>query len=95
MLRTLGLLSTATVLLFCFSQNASADEYGERFYNNTPAGMAEFTLPDETVDIAMDDAAADLQDIMPAAGEEADASSEPEVIDNINEEQEATAEISN
>ena len=93
MLRTLGLLSTATVLLFCFSQNASADEYGERFYNNTPAGMAEYTVPSyETPDIAMDDVAADLQDIMPAAGEKADANSEPEVIDSIDEEQETAAE---
>ncbi len=49
----------------------AADEYGERFYNQTPQGMADYTAEEEEIPaIAMDDVAADLQEIMPAAGEE-------------------------
>lgn len=93
MLRTLGFLLAATSLSFCFSEKVFADEYGERFYNNTPAGMAEYSVPSqETPDIAMDDMASDLQDIMPAAGEEVDVTSEPEVIEDIDNEQEAATE---
>ncbi len=98
MLRITGYLSIATILVICFSQYASADEYGARFYNNTPAGMAEFTLPSETVDIAMDDVnssdnmdniASNLQNIMPAAGEELNSSSGSEVVENIDKEQDS------
>ncbi len=63
---------------------AYADEFGPRFYNKTPAGLADYTI-EETPDIAMDEMAEDLQDIMPAAGEsqkeekpEENASKEPE-----------------
>ncbi|MDH5722892.1 MAG: hypothetical protein OEY94_06190 [Alphaproteobacteria bacterium] len=49
----------------------AADEFGSRFTGETPAGMAEGTYePEETPAVAMDDPAEDLQDIMPAAGEE-------------------------
>ena len=71
MLRILGLAAITAILLLGVSANAWADEYGERFYAETPRGMADFTVPEETGDIALDDMAADLQDIMPAAGEEA------------------------
>jgi len=92
MLRTLGFLFSVTILFFGFSNYASADDYGERFYNQTPTGMADFTLPDETVDIAMDDIAEDLQDIMPAAGEQADTSPDSEAIDNADEKVETATE---
>ena len=50
---------------------ASANEFGDMFYNQTPAGMADYTAPEtESSDIAMDEMAKDMQDIMPAAGEE-------------------------
>jgi hypothetical protein len=92
MLRIFGFLSAVTIMFFCFSEKASADEYGERFYNNTPAGMAEYTVPPhETQDIAMDDMATDLQDIKPAAGEEA-AKSDPEVIEAADQEQDTATE---
>ena len=53
------------------SITSHADEYGERFYNQTPKGMADFTAnPHEIPDIAMDEIADSLQDIMPAAGDE-------------------------
>ncbi|MFP4097340.1 MAG: hypothetical protein ACLFP8_02890 [Alphaproteobacteria bacterium] len=77
MLRSLVMLSMATVVSIVFSATvlvillatkANADEYGQRFHNETPPGMAEYTVP-ETPEIAMDDKAEDLQDIMPAAGD--------------------------
>jgi len=50
---------------------ALANEFGDMFYNQTPAGMADYTAPEtESSDIAMDEMAKDMQDIMPAAGEE-------------------------
>ncbi len=56
---------------------AFADEFGDRFYNQAPSGLGDYTAPeDEFPDIAMDDIARSLQDIMPAAGEE----ESPEVI---------------
>lgn len=49
---------------------AIADEFGDRFYNQTPPGLADGTGEAEEIpDIAMDDAAQDMQNIMPAAGE--------------------------
>ena len=54
------------------AQDVRADDgFGEMFYNQTPKGMADHTVSEEeTSDIAMDDAAQDMRDIMPAAGEE-------------------------
>jgi|GEM_PF-2384487 len=93
MLRTFGLLLTATVLFFALSKNASADEYGERFYNHTPSGMAEYTVPSyETPDIAMDDTAEDLQNIMPAAGDAVEDVSEQDKIDAVKENADIVAE---
>ncbi len=47
------------------------DEFGPRFHGEAPAGLGEFDAPSqEFPDIAMDDAAQDMQDIMPAAGDE-------------------------
>ncbi len=47
------------------------DEFGARFYNKAPAGLGDYTAPeDEFPDIAMDDIANSLQNIMPAAGDE-------------------------
>ncbi len=54
------------------AQDALADEeFGKRFADETPAGMAEGTYePEESPAIAMDEQAIRLQDIIPAAGEE-------------------------
>ncbi len=93
MFRTFGFLSTAAIVLVGFSGNVSADEYGERFYGRTPAGMAEYTAPSyEMPDIAMDDMASSLQDIMPAAGENSNETSEQEPEQAVDEEQDSTAE---
>ncbi|MCK5373855.1 MAG: hypothetical protein KAJ40_01080 [Alphaproteobacteria bacterium] len=81
---TLGFVTIT--LLFVTSIVAQADEYGERFYNHTPAGMAEYTVPSsEFPDIAMDDIASELQDIMPTAGEK-------EGGDEVSEQAESQAE---
>lgn len=66
------------VMLF-LTTNALADDFGSRFNNQTPAGLAEYTV-EETPDIAMDEMATDLNDIMTAAGEE-----EPELEQNAKE----------
>jgi len=59
-------------LLASFTTTASlADEFGDRFYNEPPKGLGDFTADSHEIpDIAMDDAAQDVQDIMPAAGDE-------------------------
>ncbi len=53
---------------------AFADEFGERFYSKAPSGLGDYTAEenDEIPDIAMDDIAKSLQDIMPASGDEYD-----------------------
>lgn len=49
---------------------ASADEFGERFSNKAPSGLGDYTAEEtEFPDIAMDEMAEELQNIMPAAGE--------------------------
>ena len=61
--------------------SASADEFGERFSNKAPSGLGDYTAEEtEFPDIAMDEMAAELQNIMPAAGEavEEEAVSEEE-----------------
>ncbi len=64
------------------SQDVQADEFGERFYNQTPAGMADYTVPQEEIpDIAMDEVAQELQDIMPASGDE--NQSDEDISNNI------------
>jgi len=65
------------------AQNVRADEFGERFYNQTPKGMADYTVPqDEDADIAMDEAAQQMQDIMPAAGDEEEEVSNSSSLEN-------------
>ncbi len=61
---------TAIAILgvMAFGITAHADDFGPRFSETTPPGLADYTV-EETPDIAMDDLAKDLQDIMPAAGE--------------------------
>lgn len=59
---------------------AFADEFGERFYNQAPSGLGDYTAAaeeEEFPDIAMDDIAKSLQDIMPASGDETDDISTP------------------
>lgn len=61
------------LLLGCFfaSTYVYADEYGDRFYSETPRGMQDFTVEEEpAIAMDMDEAAKELRDIMPAAGEE-------------------------
>ncbi|PCJ97029.1 MAG: hypothetical protein COA45_10435 [Zetaproteobacteria bacterium] len=62
----------AAVTMIGFVPNSvSADEFGDRFYNQAPQGLGDYTAEDvEVLDIAMDDIAESLQDIMPAAGDE-------------------------
>lgn len=56
---------------------ALADEFGERFYNKAPEALGDFTakdseIPDVAQSDSLDDVAKDLQNIMPASGEETD-----------------------
>ncbi len=72
-------------LIFVFSafsgSGVFAHDFGESFYNETPLGLAEYSVDDaETQDIAMDDIAKELGNIMPAAGEEADVDASPEEV---------------
>ena len=65
------MILSAMVIIGLMPHSASADEFGDRFYNQAPSGLGDFTAEVvEMPDIAMDDIAAELQDIMPAAGEE-------------------------
>ena len=58
-------------IFVCMAQVSSANEFGDMFYNQTPAGMADYTAPEtEYSDIAMDEMAKDMKDILPAAGDE-------------------------
>lgn len=69
-------VALAAMAVFCVcSTHAQADEFGARFYGKTPAGMADYTAPDVSTEaIALDDkAAAELQEIAPAAGNEQEA----------------------
>tara|TARA_R110002072_G_scaffold64825_5_gene160926 strand:- start:559 stop:819 length:261 start_codon:yes stop_codon:yes gene_type:complete len=64
-------LAVFTILIGLTSGVAMADEFGERFYNQAPQALGDYTMAaSEIPDIAMDDMAQDLQNIMPAAGEE-------------------------
>lgn len=61
---------TLTVLgTVMLSSAAFADDFGPRFDEKTPPGLADYTVPEEA-NIAMDEAAEDLQNIIPASGEE-------------------------
>ena len=60
-----------SVLLGFAPITANADDFGARFGNQAPKGLGDYTAQDyEISDVAMDEAAKDLQDIMPASGEE-------------------------
>ncbi len=60
---------------------AFANEFGDYFYNKTPAGLGDYTTPESEIpDIAMDEIAKDLQLIMPAAGDNSDNSDDGEMI---------------
>lgn len=81
------LIFSIAVLGFVPVSAQAEDAYGERFANTTPPGLKEHTAP-ELPQIAMDEIARDLQDVMPAAGEaedeemtseEAAASEDPQV----------------
>ena len=66
-------VALAAMAVFCVSSTpAQADEFGARFYGKTPAGMADYTAPDVSVEaIALEEkTAAELQEIAPAAGNE-------------------------
>lgn len=65
------ILTLLAGFVFITPQNALADDFGERFTGETPAGLAEGTYePEEAPAVAQDSTAEDLQDIMPAAGDE-------------------------
>ena len=60
-----------SVLLGFAPITATADDFGTRFNNKAPKGLGDYTAPEHEIsDVAMDEAAKDLQDIMPASGEE-------------------------
>ena len=70
------------LLVLSLSSPALADEFGDRFYNQTPAGLGDYTMPEEGIPmVSIDDIAQDLQDVMPAAGEEAPGVSEADEIE--------------
>ncbi len=74
------------IALSTISFSAHADEFGARFFNQAPPGLGDFTADEHQIpDVAMDDAAQDMQNIMPAAGEEGEA----ERVQNEAEEQES------
>jgi len=70
-MKTTAIIMCLAILAFV-PTSVSADDFGERFYNNAPSSLGDFTSSGAEAfpDIAMDDAAQDLQEIMPAAGEE-------------------------
>ncbi len=60
----------------------SADEFGERFNNKTPQGMASYDAAENEIpDIVMDNIAKELQDVMPAAGTEEIDTAIPENVE--------------
>jgi len=104
MQRYFTLISVATLFVCTYIQPVFADEYGERFYNHTPNGLAEYTVPAREIpDVAMDeDLANELQGIMPAAGEEGDSvmndpqsqSGSNDVVEDLTEEESQSGTIS-
>ena len=70
-MRLLAILVVMTVF-YAFSASVRADEFGARFYAQAPRGLGDYTAPEVAVqNVASDDKVAeDLQNIMPAAGEE-------------------------
>lgn len=64
--------------LFLCVEQPRADEYGSRFYEQTPAGMMPYTMADRDYQIAqIEEIARELQDVAPAAGEEISEPPEP------------------
>tara|TARA_B100001989_G_scaffold252100_1_gene233114 strand:- start:4578 stop:4856 length:279 start_codon:yes stop_codon:yes gene_type:complete len=66
------ILTAFLVIGLLTAHNAlAADEFGENFTGETPAGLAEGNYaPEKSQAIAMDEEAVRLQDIIPAAGDE-------------------------
>jgi hypothetical protein len=70
--------------LFCVNAATAAmafdDGFGDRFYNQAPQALGDYTAEEtEIQDVAMDDFANELQSIQPASGdEEAPSSNENE-----------------
>ena len=61
--------------LFCVNASTAAmafdDGFGDRFYNQAPQALGDYTAEEtEIQDVAMDDIANDLQSIQPASGDE-------------------------
>ncbi len=74
MKQILSVFLIAFALVNMTSGSVMADDFGDRFYNQAPAGLGDFTAETHEIpDIAMDDVAKDLQEIMPAAGEDVEA----------------------
>lgn len=70
-----------TLILAVSAAGAShADEFGERFYAKAPAALGDFTAQPVEIDaVAQEEQTAkDLQNIMPAAGEEENDENAPE-----------------
>ncbi len=68
-MRNLFILS-AVLIMNASSQAALADEFGDRFYSQTPTGLGEHTVIEtESPEVAMDNLAKEVQEISPASGE--------------------------
>ncbi|MDB2683196.1 hypothetical protein N9Z27_02995 [Alphaproteobacteria bacterium] len=69
------ILSILSVLAFmtynpAFAAEEITDEFGERFYSQAPVGLEDYPEEPENDFLISDEAAAALNDIFPAAGEE-------------------------
>ena len=69
-MRVLFILAVLFFVSFV-SYAAYADEFGDRFHTQTPQGLGDFSVEDgEVSDVAMEDISENLDNIMPASGEE-------------------------
>lgn len=82
-MRKATFLATAAII-FLGNAGVFADEFGSRFNDQTPPGLADYTV-EETPDIAMDKLVENLQNIKPAAGETKSELKDPELKENVEE----------
>lgn len=82
MRNTLFVTVVITLTHFASSAMAFDDGFGDRFYNQGHAALGDYQSESEFIpEVAMDDLAQDLQDIMPAAGEDTTSQEEGDVSD--------------
>ncbi|MBX2834563.1 MAG: hypothetical protein KTR28_06290 [Micavibrio sp.] len=89
-MRTLKILVLAVIFTVGMSTAHAADDFGSPFTNEEPSAFADPVDMNKDYDaLAMDEAMNALNDIMPAAGDEAQA--EPLIIDQMMSEDEEEA----